>query len=66
MPQQSANAARIAEIQAILRSGVVEDEVDNHRVRYDVDSLRKELAKLQRQENPARRPVSAGINLGGF
>lgn len=68
MPQVSANARRIAEIQDILRSGVVEDENDGSRVKFDHDSLRKELRSLQQQDpaSAARRPVVAGINLGGF
>lgn len=60
------NTARIAELREILRSGVVEDEVDGQRVKYDHDSIRRELRELEREDNPGKRPVCASVNLGGF
>lgn len=60
------NTARINEIREILRSGVVETEIDGQRVKYNHDSLRLELLKLERADTPSRRPVAASLNLGGF
>lgn len=60
----TSETARLAEIQEILRSGVVEDEADGQRTKYDHDSLRKEESKLLRKSG--LRPVASSINLGGF
>lgn len=62
------NSARIAEIQDILRNGVVEDEVDGQRTKIDSGQLRRELRKLILDDDTLGgiRPVSARIDLGGF
>lgn len=40
-------ADEIEALEKILRSGVVEHEVDGRMVRYDLDSVRAELARLK-------------------
>lgn len=60
----ASNAARIAELEEILRSGVVHDEVDGQITKYDLDAVRSELRKLKARDG--RRPVASSINLGGF
>lgn len=63
--------ADLATIEARLKSGVVSVSVDGHSTRVDVDSLRKEqarlLAELGRIEGEtSRRPTASSIDLGGF
>lgn len=71
MAHSSAVAAaerRIREIDEILASGVIRDRNDGSEVEFDPDSLRAERRSLKAliPSQAARRPVVAGINMGGF
>lgn len=60
------HAERLAELRAILQSGVSSHTVDGQTTHYDLASLKAELRELERadDEAAARRPRSARIHLG--
>ncbi len=58
--------AEIAELEAILNTGVSSVFVDGQKVTYDLQAVRRRLLELKRQQDPACRPPTATINLGGF
>ena len=62
------NSARIAEIRATLQSGVRSSSVDGMSMSLDLESLRRELRRLEAEDGTAqtRRPVASSIYLGGF
>jgi hypothetical protein len=62
------NAARIAEIRELLASGVQSASVDGVNTTFDLESLRKELARLEAEDVTLQttRPRVAQIYLGGF
>ena len=62
------NAAKIAEIKALLETGASDVSQDGQRTAFDLDSLRKELRRLEAEDATAqtKRPVAASIYLGGF
>lgn len=59
-------ADQIAELEAILDAGASEVTVDGQRVRYDLDSVRRRLAELRRQQDATKRPRASQIDLSGF
>jgi hypothetical protein len=62
------NAAKIAEIRALLQTGATDVSVDGTRTAFDVESLRKELRRLEAEDATmqTQRPVAASVYLGGF
>lgn len=64
----SNNAARIAEITAIIEAGAKTVVTEGVTVTYDFDSLRAERRRLEREDENkrGRRPPAATLNLGGF
>lgn len=62
------NSKRIAEIRKILASGVTSTTVDGVATTFDHDSLRRELNRLQREDDSLadRRPAASSIDLSGF
>ncbi len=62
------NAARIAEIRELLATGATSVAVDGVRTDFDLESLRKELRRLEAEDAAAQslRPVASSIYLGGF
>jgi len=59
------HSAEIAEIEAILNSGVTETSEDGQTIKFDHDQLRRRLAELKRQDRKTkRRPRWGSINLG--
>ena len=61
------NSERIAEIEALLQSGVTSVNVDGVLVTIDPTSLRQELANLRGSDDTqrGRRPVLTSIDLSG-
>lgn len=49
------NSARIRQIREILESGIVEDETDGQRTKFDPESLRKELRRLMAEDDVERK-----------
>lgn len=68
MAEDIDNAAEINEITEVLQSGVLEDESDGQRTKYDPETLRKERRRLEQTDTAAKaqRPVASRISLGGF
>lgn len=62
------NAAKIAELQAILQSGGQSVSVDGTQVTFNLNEVRQTLRELMASDDTqsGRRPVAARINLGGF
>jgi hypothetical protein len=61
------NSTAIAEIEAILNTGVSSATVDGQAVTYDLDQLRRRLRELKASDDDAtKRPTSLKINLSGF
>ena len=60
------NSTRIAEIDAILRTGAEQVTIDGETVRYNFDELRRERLRLERgdDQRKRKRPVASSINLG--
>ena len=56
----------IAKIEAILQEGASRVTTDGVTVQFDLDSLRKRLAVLKRQEDGTKRPRIATVDLSGF
>lgn len=67
-PFMASNCERIAEIQELLRSGAKEVTTDGTTVKFDPDSLRRELAQLLADDinHRTRKPRASRIRLGGF
>ena len=59
------HSQRIAEIRAILTSGVTSTNVDGTTIQLDLDSLRRELHQLQREDDGqhVRKPRVTSVNL---
>ena len=68
MASQTEIAAKIATIEATLQAGVDLVTVDGTTTRVNLDELRRERDRLERElvDRSSRRPVSSRINLGGF
>lgn len=64
------NTTKIAEIRALLESGVKTTTVDGQTVSLDLDSLRQELRRLVDEDDATtsnlRRPHMSSVNMGGF
>ena len=62
------NSVAIAEIQAVLRSGVKTVTVDGVTTQFDLAALRRELSFLMKTDtvNKSRRPTCASIDLSRF
>ena len=62
------NSAKITELETLLQSGANSVNVDGVSVAIDLDSVRKELRRLQAADSIQRRkrPAAATINLAGF
>jgi polyphosphate kinase len=62
------NSARIAELEAILQSGVSSYTNDGTTVSHDLGEVRKELRRLRAEDDTVgnKRPQSFTVNLGGF
>jgi hypothetical protein len=62
------NSERIAEIEAILRSGVKSYMNDGTQITHDFDALRKELNRLRQSDDALKgsRPKAVQFDLGGF
>ena len=62
------NAERIRELREVLRSGVKRVVVDGVVTEYDLEVIRRELARLTEEDSQqrGRRPRATTINLGGF
>lgn len=62
------NTARIAEIRAVLRSGVTASTVDGGSLTIDPESLRRELRNLVAEDDVqrTRRPRISTVNLSGL
>ena len=62
------NSAKITELETLLQSGANSVNVDGVSVSIDLDSVRKELRRLQAADSIQRRkrPAAATINLVGF
>ena len=61
------NSTAIANLEAILASGVKTGAADGESITYDTDNIRDQLAYLK-QTNTAtrgRRPFCSNMNLGG-
>lgn len=56
-------ADRIADLEKILATGATEIRVDGVSTKIDLDAVRRELRRLQQQQNPHRRPRCAAIKL---
>ena len=62
------NSAKIAAIRQILETGVQSTTVDGVSTTFDLDSLRKELTRLEAEDESLQtaRPRVAQVYLGGF
>ena len=62
------NAAKIAELEAKLQRGMTAFATDGQSGSYDLEVIRKELARLRSEDTTARRkkPTLSKIRLGGF
>lgn len=62
------NTQRIADIRAILQTGVTSTNVDGTQVTLDLDQLRRELLQLVREDDSQRRrkPRLSSVNLSGL
>lgn len=62
------NTQRIAQIRSILESGVTSIEVGGEKTTFDLESLRKELRRLEEEDDAAKRkrPRIATMKLGGW
>lgn len=62
------NSAKIAAIRETLESGVSSTTVDGVSVSLDRESLRKELRKLEAEDDAlrSRRPPCASIDMSGL
>lgn len=62
------NAAKIAQLKAILEAGASTVVTDGVTVTYDLEQVRRQLRELEAADDNQRgkRPVAARINLGGF
>lgn len=62
------NTSKIAAIRAILEAGVSTVNIGGEQVSYDFDALRRELRRLEAEDDTARarRPPISRIDLGGW
>ena len=62
------NATKIAEIRALLQTGVASTGSDGEHTSFDRQTLEKELRRLESEDDAmqTRRPVASSIYLGGF
>jgi len=63
------NSAKIAELRAILESGVLEVETpDGVKVIYDRKGLERQINRLMQTDNTLRtkKPTMTTVQLGGF
>ena len=62
------NAAKIAKIRTLLATGAASMTVDGVQTSYNLDSLRKELSRLESEDDTVlvNRPTFASIDLSGF
>lgn len=62
------NSTRIAEIEAILRSGVTQVSNDGTSITHNFPELRKELRRLKAEDDThkGKRPSAVQFDLSGF